>query len=228
MKFKHTQPCTRSNKGERTIRPRRYIGQLARTVAGDAIAALDMGDEIHFLGHNRQSRREAPATADSGIVERAEGGSSAATAACRKIGNTHGKITARIDAIPEIAEDSDHFVVPPSRIESRFHQEVGSPIEGVSGAIKGVVQTTGGTGSVDEEVCREAATTNGGLWPFNRGTYGKLAEILDHAEAVGALPGPAHDILGVDQDRKSTRLNSSHSSISYAVFCLKKKKSKKT
>src|SRR5689334_24307109 len=30
------------------------------------------------------------------------------------------------------------------------------------------------------------------------------------------------------RDRKSTRLNSSHSSISYAVFCLKKKKSKKT
>src|SRR5689334_24210485 len=28
------------------------------------------------------------------------------------------------------------------------------------------------------------------------------------------------------RDRKSTRLNSSHSSISYAVFCLKKKKSK--
>src|SRR5689334_10219991 len=30
----------------------------------------------------------------------------------------------------------------------------------------------------------------------------------------------------VCQDRKSTRLNSSHSSISYAVFCLKKKKKK--
>src|SRR2546430_7330584 len=29
-------------------------------------------------------------------------------------------------------------------------------------------------------------------------------------------------------DRKSTRLNSSHSQISYAVFCLKKKKSKHT
>src|SRR5437868_11741662 len=29
------------------------------------------------------------------------------------------------------------------------------------------------------------------------------------------------------QDRKSTRLNSSHVSISYAVFCLKKKKNKK-
>src|SRR5688572_32293647 len=29
------------------------------------------------------------------------------------------------------------------------------------------------------------------------------------------------------EDRKSTRLNSSHSQISYAVFCLKKKKKKK-
>src|SRR2546430_8831412 len=29
-----------------------------------------------------------------------------------------------------------------------------------------------------------------------------------------------------DRDRKSTRLNSSHSQISYAVFCLKKKKNK--
>src|SRR2546427_3189638 len=31
---------------------------------------------------------------------------------------------------------------------------------------------------------------------------------------------------GVKLDRKSTRLNSSHSQISYAVFCLKKKKKK--
>src|SRR2546430_15964310 len=35
---------------------------------------------------------------------------------------------------------------------------------------------------------------------------------------ASALPRP---------DRKSTRLNSSHSQISYAVFCLKKKKKKK-
>src|SRR5438309_3897569 len=31
---------------------------------------------------------------------------------------------------------------------------------------------------------------------------------------------------GTAEDRKSTRLNSSHSSISYAVFCLKKKNNK--
>src|SRR2546422_10214665 len=42
--------------------------------------------------------------------------------------------------------------------------------------------------------------------------------------------GRAHQPRGVDdglaQDRKSTRLNSSHGYISYAVFCLKKKKKK--
>src|SRR5687768_17727596 len=37
-------------------------------------------------------------------------------------------------------------------------------------------------------------------------------------ESAGARPEP---------DRKSTRLNSSHGYISYAVFCLKKKKNKK-
>src|SRR5438270_5965290 len=40
------------------------------------------------------------------------------------------------------------------------------------------------------------------------------------------LPPPART-RAAGQDRKSTRLNSSHSQISYAVFCLKKKKKKK-
>src|SRR3712207_7435559 len=34
--------------------------------------------------------------------------------------------------------------------------------------------------------------------------------------------------LALHQDRKSTRLNSSHANISYAVFCLKKKNKPKT
>src|SRR5262245_62372854 len=33
-----------------------------------------------------------------------------------------------------------------------------------------------------------------------------------------------HSVTGAKPDRKSTRLNSSHLGISYAVFCLKKKK----
>src|SRR5438270_7841300 len=37
-----------------------------------------------------------------------------------------------------------------------------------------------------------------------------------------------HDASTIFADRKSTRLNSSHSQISYAVFCLKKKKKKLT
>src|SRR5690348_18100457 len=53
-----------------------------------------------------------------------------------------------------------------------------------------------------------------------------------HPEVALADGVPAQPVLPVSwarvvlarQDRKSTRLNSSHPSISYAVFCLKKKK----
>src|SRR5947207_1561685 len=46
--------------------------------------------------------------------------------------------------------------------------------------------------------------------------------------AAAAEPGsrrhqPVYGAHGTGQDRKSTRLNSSHTVISYAVFCLKKK-----
>src|SRR2546427_5716003 len=59
----------------------------------------------------------------------------------------------------------------------------------------------------------------------------------DHPPEPGRLPGRRQGVSGPDggavtdrrarsaaRDRKSTRLNSSHSQISYAVFCLKKKK----
>src|SRR3712207_7576829 len=45
---------------------------------------------------------------------------------------------------------------------------------------------------------------------------------VDHAP--GAHQGEAPARRPAQQDRKSTRLNSSHANISYAVFCLKKKK----
>src|SRR5689334_24576612 len=56
----------------------------------------------------------------------------------------------------------------------------------------------------------------------------QLAAWADELEArtrpARELPGAgAAGGLGFALDRKSTRLNSSHSSISYAVFCLKKK-----
>src|SRR5258707_15588835 len=42
---------------------------------------------------------------------------------------------------------------------------------------------------------------------------------------IAGICAAAEDVLGA-VDRKSTRLNSSHANISYAVFCLKKKKLK--
>src|SRR5216683_4823304 len=59
---------------------------------------------------------------------------------------------------------------------------------------------------------------------------GELDEYSDLDLVVVSLPGASPDVLreGSDiaqrlGDRKSTRLNSSHDQISYAVFCLKKK-----
>src|SRR5690606_41986405 len=49
---------------------------------------------------------------------------------------------------------------------------------------------------------------------------GMLPELLGHSEET---PAPTLPSKG-ERDRKSTRLNSSHVKISYAVFCLKKKK----
>src|SRR5689334_23685354 len=52
-------------------------------------------------------------------------------------------------------------------------------------------------------------------------------EVVDHG-GDRRVDRDAPGLLLFEGDRKSTRLNSSHSSISYAVFCLKKKKKKKT
>src|SRR3712207_7782744 len=64
-----------------------------------------------------------------------------------------------------------------------------------------------------------------GHWPQSRetlgGACGDKARLAPHmVVALSHIPTRAC----VTQDRKSTRLNSSHANISYAVFCLKKKK----
>src|SRR2546427_4058678 len=46
----------------------------------------------------------------------------------------------------------------------------------------------------------------------------------DQQESINRHRGATHGQRRGPGDRKSTRLNSSHSQISYAVFCLKKKK----
>src|SRR5256885_9140757 len=59
--------------------------------------------------------------------------------------------------------------------------------------------------------------TNVGIFGATAGTF---------QDALVAIPGASG--LAVAKDRKSTRLNSSHLVISYAVFCLKKKKRTRT
>src|SRR5699024_12384156 len=51
---------------------------------------------------------------------------------------------------------------------------------------------------------------------------GEGAHLLDD-HAAAAVDDPQRQRAVAGEDRKSTRLNSSHVSISYAVFCLKKK-----
>src|SRR3712207_8581395 len=48
---------------------------------------------------------------------------------------------------------------------------------------------------------------------------GKVVGLLDNTKEQADI---ILEALGEDLDRKSTRLNSSHANISYAVFCLKK------
>src|SRR5690348_18171314 len=59
------------------------------------------------------------------------------------------------------------------------------------------------------------------------GTAGAATAGGETELAAGRFPAAAVDAGAAGADRKSTRLNSSHPSISYAVFCLKKKKKKK-
>src|SRR3712207_8767573 len=49
---------------------------------------------------------------------------------------------------------------------------------------------------------------------------------LDWSRVSALLLSPGVPLTHPEPDRKSTRLNSSHANISYAVFCLKKKKSR--
>src|SRR5688572_30918932 len=76
------------------------------------------------------------------------------------------------------------------------------------------------------------------LFPYTtlfRSYGGMLARPAPAFEYLCAERLGPRDVLGTESvepdklgvDRKSTRLNSSHSQISYAVFCLKKKKKKK-
>src|SRR5699024_12392065 len=79
-------------------------------------------------------------------------------------------------------------------------------------------------GAGDPPLCRRGRRTRGGrgdernaAHPLGAGLHHRTQSQGLHLADVPRAEPPGH------RDRKSTRLNSSHVSISYAVFCLKKK-----
>src|SRR5258707_10991898 len=88
---------------------------------------------------------------------------------------------------------------------------------------------TGATLSRDEAASAFDSMMSGEATPSQMG--GLLMALRVRGETVdeitGAVSAMRAKMLRV-KDRKSTRLNSSHANISYAVFCLKKKKKKRS
>src|SRR3989442_8944006 len=63
-------------------------------------------------------------------------------------------------------------------------------------------------------------------WPAGWSSQVEIQEGFRYLPASQAVPHCGKTARPAGRDRKSTRLNSSHVRISYAVFCLKKKKNK--
>src|SRR5699024_11545569 len=87
-----------------------------------------------------------------------------------------------------------------------------------------------GSGAVDDivETAQRAAAGGAGVIQVQSKPIAaaRLLELAEKVAVAVADVNPAAKTL--IEDRKSTRLNSSHVSISYAVFCLKKKTHKYT
>src|SRR5437588_11951493 len=103
---------------------------------------------------------------------------------------------------------------------------------------RGVLPELGVRYGVDQQA--EGVIVIGDIGPGHRSAWKSPSSVvvrqphqLDRRECTGIrligrkLSLPLGDPSRLRQDRKSTRLNSSHTVISYAVFCLKKKKKNK-
>src|SRR5207249_7657406 len=121
------------------------------------------------------------------------------------------------------------FVSECSRVEVGAGQAIAPPGLGRIGAVRTILQVQDPSGIVPfrigvedtrerEAQFPEAAVSGNGLKVSGEdGSARAIHGVGEHR--VRSSPGAAEQ----DRDRKSTRLNSSHVSISYAVFCLKKK-----
>src|SRR3989454_3062398 len=96
---------------------------------------------------------------------------------------------------------------------SEVSRKVDEPVRGPS--VESLVQYFENAGSVSVE------STPGMLWTFVTTDSRRFSR---GSALMRATMSESPVVPKVQRDRKSTRLNSSHLVISYAVFCLKKKK----
>src|SRR3712207_7550951 len=66
------------------------------------------------------------------------------------------------------------------------------------------------------------------LFKVHSTTKASLSSSLSSSQSTLSVGSYLRQLVDYSRDRKSTRLNSSHANISYAVFCLKKKKNNNT
>src|SRR2546429_6255534 len=79
---------------------------------------------------------------------------------------------------------------------------------------------------VTKDLCTRPDVLHGGAYMAFADTVGAVATVanLPDGMTTTTIESKTNFFSGIPLDRKSTRLNSSHGYISYAVFCLKKKK----
>src|SRR3989449_5251089 len=115
-----------------------------------------------------------------------------------------------------------------ARAAIRYLPDAMSVIEDRLVSIEGLVEPPDAVPAPDstQDGPREVRAGDVGVGEVDSGQVGTreidLAQV--RAREVGAGEVGARHVGAILRDRKSTRLNSSHGYISYAVFCLKKKK----
>src|SRR5688572_11400946 len=126
---------------------------------------------------------------------------------------------------PPDESESEHLRVPPASDPDRLPPRPSGDVillrhrlagEGTRGA--------GGGGLVADFRRCDRRRGSVALWPDRlAGDPARHARMACGSVAWGRKPDRGRALRDQLEDRKSTRLNSSHSQISYAVFCLKKK-----
>src|SRR5256886_6656081 len=124
--------------------------------------------------------------------------------------------------VPVVGKLSDLFGRRPFYIAGLLIFLLGSAGSGLSQNMGELIAARALTGIGGGALMALGVTTIGDIFsPRERGRWmGLIMSVFGLGSIVGPLVG---GFITDHLDRKSTRLNSSHSQISYAVFCLKKK-----